>query len=79
MIFPLATTTKAEAVWYYYVCTEATPLNVRSGPGINYPIIGSVPKGYGIHIDVSYRGGEWAPVQRYNLKGFAKVDYICQN
>ena len=47
-IFP---TTSLAWEWRYSCCSNGRPLNVRSGPGKDYPVISKVPYGQQIGVD----------------------------
>jgi hypothetical protein len=57
-------------------------LNVRAGPGVAYPVVGTVPF-YGIGVEV-YAGGQevdsswWVPVQYGDVTGWANSHYLAQ-
>ncbi len=57
---------------YYYVATENYPLNIRSGPGESYEIIGSVERG--TQVAVELWNGEWA----YIGDGWVSGEYLSK-
>ena len=57
-IFP---TTSLAWEWRYSCCSNGKPLNVRSGPGKDYPVISKVPYGQQIGVDHDLGNG-WSEV-----------------
>lgn len=53
------------------VITNGLPLNVRSGPGLNYPVIGSLPNGTSFSTSGRYSNG-WVQVAS---GGWVSTDY----
>ena len=56
----LSSTTKVAKV----ICNA---LNVRSGMGIKYPILGAIPNGYTLPILETYTNTSWVKVSYNNL------------
>lgn len=57
-------------------------LNVRSGPGVNRPIVGTVPH-YGRDVEVhageqEVGGSRWVPVQHGEVSGWANSKYLAR-
>jgi hypothetical protein len=57
-------------------------LNVRAGPGVAYPIVGTIPF-YGIGVEVHTGGQEvdgswWVPVQYGDITGWANSHYLAR-
>jgi len=60
---------------YGVVATESTPLNIRTGPGEKYQVIGTAPKG--ITLRILGKEGSWYKIQDGNgLVGYAKSNYM---
>lgn len=59
----------------YFV--NATILNVRSGPGIKFPITDKLGYGTKIKIDVSYLNG-WCYIIYYDTAGFLSYGYVLK-
>jgi hypothetical protein len=57
--------------------TAQTDLNVRSGPGTQYPVVGSV--GGGESVDVGSCTGSWCQVSFSGGSGFANRSYLAMN
>jgi uncharacterized protein YraI len=60
---------------YGVVATESTPLNIRTGPGEKYQVIGTAQKG--ITLRILGKEGSWYKIQDGNgLVGYASSDYM---
>ncbi len=59
------------------VMTQGRNLNIRSGPGMNFSVIGSIPNG--AYVAVYSSSGEWSNVQYGNITGFANNRYLIFN
>src|SRR6185503_16513555 len=55
--------------------TAQTDLNVRSGPGTNYPVVGSLQGGE--TVDVGSCTGSWCRVSFGGGSGFASRSYLA--
>jgi uncharacterized protein YgiM (DUF1202 family) len=65
-----AFTTSASAIYIRYsACGNGKPLNVRSGPGKNYEVIGSIPYGNEVPIDHDCGNG-WYEIVWGSVPGF---------
>ena len=53
-----------------------TDLNVRAGPGPQYPVIGVIGAGQGTTIDGCIEGSKWCQVQTGSGAGWAYSDYL---
>src|SRR4051794_35215416 len=51
-----------------------SPLNLRAGPGTQYPVVGSIPGG--APVDVAGCTGSWCQVQFGGESGFASSSYL---
>ena len=51
-----------------------SPLNLRAGPGPQYPVVGSLPGG--ATVDVAVCTGSWCQVQFGDESGFASRSYL---
>lgn len=62
----------------YYVTSEI--LNVRSGPGTDYSVIGSLSKGMEIKVTSidGEEGNRWAKFNFEGLTGYAFADYLAK-
>ena len=56
------------------VTTEETPLNLRGGPGENFPILLRIPNGTPVEVLGEYNG--WYVVRVGNVIGYANAQYI---
>ena len=63
-----------QVIWQGVVETESGRLNVRSGPGTEYPRIGSLPKGES--VDVFAEQGDWAYIAGDGLQGYVSKLYL---
>lgn len=57
-------------------------LNVRSGPGVNYPLVGSIPA-HGLGVQVGQSGQEvadalWLPVWHQGISGWVNSHYLAR-
>lgn len=59
---------------YAIVASEASTLNLRSGPGTNYNVIAEIPKG--TQIVVTSYGSEWCAVRWGSLTGYVMTQYL---
>lgn len=60
------------------VCTKSGSLNLRSGPGVTYPIVTKIPRGDEVGIITEYDTG-WAFVQAGKTTGYVNRDYLSVN
>jgi len=51
-----------------------TYLNIRSGPGTNYQIVGKVDAGE--TVEVKKGDGKWAQIEHNGVKGYCSMDFI---
>ena len=56
--FMFTTTALADYYAVYSCCSNGKPLNVRSGPGKEYPVIDKIPYGQAIYV-LGYVGDGW--------------------
>lgn len=56
------------------VATQQTPLNIRSQPSLNAPVIGQAPKG--AKVTILGENGDWYQIQYQNVTGYASKEYI---
>ena len=56
------------------VTTQQTPLNIRSQPSLNAPVIGQAPKG--ATVTILGENGGWYEIQYQNITGYASKEYI---
>ena len=71
----------SEAYAGEYICaTESTPLNIRSGHGSTYPVIGAIPKGATVLVSKASGTGndDWAHVTYNGLSGYASMQYLSK-
>ena len=75
---PVAQPTAPAVPSYYrdvgFVNTNRSSLNIRSGPGENYKVIGSAPKDATVYI-IDYSNG-WYLIYYRGIEGWASCDYI---
>lgn len=58
-----------------YTCVTSTyPLTIRSGHGISYDAIGSIPSG--ATVTVTKGNGSWAHVEYNGVVGYASMEYL---
>jgi Bacterial SH3 domain len=81
---PAATPTRDPDARVYAVTGVALDdvLNVRAGPGIEHPIVGTLPP-YGTGIEVTHRGesaggATWVPIRRADLAGWVNSAYLAR-
>ncbi|MFQ9793535.1 MAG: SH3 domain-containing protein [Acutalibacteraceae bacterium] len=56
------------------VTTQSTPLNIRSRPNLNAPIIGQIPKGASVKVLGQWEN--WYVVDYQGTVGYSSSDYI---
>ena len=54
--------------------TQSTPLNIRSRPNLNAPIIGQIPKGASVKVLGQWEN--WYVVDYQGTVGYSSSDYI---
>lgn len=54
-----------------------TSLNLRTGPGTQYPVLGTIPKGYSVGVAGCVAGYGWCRVGYAGLEGWAASRYIA--
>ncbi|HHW25514.1 MAG TPA: SH3 domain-containing protein [Bacillota bacterium] len=57
-----------------FVNTKQTGLNVRTGPGLTYSIITSLPKG--TRFEILSESGEWTKISYGNITGYVHSSYV---
>ena len=62
----------------YSCCGNGKPLNVRSGPGKDYPIIGSIPYGEWIGVDHDLGNG-WSELIWGSVPGYAMTSLLSRS
>ena len=60
----------------YIVSTNSAPLNMRSGPGQNYGVICTIPKGTTVHVSSISNG--WANVTYDGKSGYCSAQYLTR-
>ena len=60
----------------YRVTTQRDDLNIRSGPGSSYEVIGRIPKD--TQVNVSAVNGEWAYVTYNGVSGWCSAAYLTK-
>lgn len=77
-IFLTALTTVAfsSAAWAAVVASAVTSLNVRSGPGPQYPVVGAIPDKGKATIIGCIQGSLWCQVSFNSVKGWAYSRYL---
>lgn len=68
-------TLDTSAAGRYFVNTSSSPLNVRSGPGTGYTVLGSLPKGTEIDIIGTYNG--WGKIEYDGAEGWISMTYAA--
>ena len=56
--------------------TPAIGLNIRSGAGMNYKILGAMPKGAKVTV-LSDAGNGWVKVKYKNIRGYSSKQYLA--
>ena len=59
-----------------YTCTSKTTLNIRSGHGSGYSVVGSIPSGATVYV--SKADGSWAHVSYNGVNGYASMQYLSK-
>lgn len=59
---------------YYYINTNKSSLNIRSGAGTDFKVIGSVPKGATVYVYEII--GEWARISYNGIVGWVAAGYL---
>ncbi len=54
-------------------------LNVRSGPGTAYPVIGKVYQGQNLTLNARNYASTWVSITLYNLTGWVNASYVQPN
>ena len=62
------------AYWVGKVATKALPLNIRKGAGMNYPVVGSLPRGSSVKI--AYETAGW--LKLYGREGFVASQLVTK-
>lgn len=57
------------------VKTNSLPLNIRSGAGTNYRVLGTMPRG--ASLTVTGESGGWAQIEYRGIKGWASKQYLA--
>lgn len=62
----------------YYVTSDV--LNVRSGPGTNYPVIGSLTQGLKVRVIsvIGDKGNRWAKIKFEGLTAYVSRRYLAK-
>ncbi len=62
----------------YYVTSDV--LNVRSGPGTNYPVIGSLTQGLKVRVIsvIGEKGNRWAKIKFEGLTAYVSRRYLAK-
>jgi len=56
--------------------TATTDLNIRSGPGPEYPVVGVIGASQGTTINGCIQGSKWCQVSYNGVEGWAYSDYL---
>ena len=75
--FTVGETSQSQTVFSYRVNTDGSPLNVRSGPGVSYDRVGSLPDGADINVRKIQDG--WAYTTYNGVSGWASMEYLKIN
>ena len=59
------------------VTTSSGSLNMRSGPGTNYPVVFKLPKGTPVTVLIEYDSG-WAFVDEDGTQGYVSLKYLTK-
>lgn len=72
--FTVGSASGSSAAFAYKVTTSSSNLNMRSGPGTGYTVVGSLPKN--TVISVTKISGNWAYTTYNGVSGWASMDYL---
>lgn len=61
--------------YYGYVSTQKDPLNIRSGAGESYKVLGSIPKGTYIYVQTT-SGNGWYYTTYGGVSGYVSAKYV---
>lgn len=61
--------------YYGYVSTQKDPLNIRSGAGESYKVLGSIPKGTYIYVKTTSTSG-WYYTTYGGVSGYVSASYV---
>ena len=71
--------TTASAIYTAYSnCSNGKPLNVRSGPGKQYPVIGTIPYREQVGVDHDLGNG-WSELVWGSVPGYAMTSLMSRN
>ena len=56
--------------------TAVTPLNIRSGPGPQYPVIGAIASGGKAAVTGCIQGSQWCEISYGGRRGWAYAQYL---
>ncbi|MBE6574050.1 MAG: hypothetical protein E7652_06630 [Ruminococcaceae bacterium] len=63
----------------YYTCTTlSSPLNIRSGHGSSYGVVGSIPSGATVYVSKASgtSASDWGHVEYNGISGYASMEYL---
>lgn len=75
----LATVVLAAPAAAATIATAVTPLNIRSGPGPQYPVIGAISTGANAVISGCIEGSQWCQVTYAGRQGWAYSQYMTMS
>lgn len=74
--FAQTTTTTTTVVASQTLATATTPLNIRSGPGPEYPVIGAIPTNGQATVHGCIEGSLWCQISYNGAQGWAYSQYM---
>ncbi len=73
--FTVGTTSQTQTTFKYTVTTSGGTLNIRSGTGTSYSILGAVPNGTALAVQKI--SGNWAYITYNGISGWVSMDYLA--
>lgn len=61
---------------FAYDAAATAPLNVRTGPGTDYPVIAALSRNQVVEVGQCTRSGSWCQVSATNIRGWASANYL---
>jgi hypothetical protein len=74
--FAQTSTTTTTTVATQTLATATTPLNIRSGPGPEYPVIGAIPTNGQAVVVGCVEGSQWCQITYNGAQGWAYSQYM---
>ncbi|WP_245944947.1 SH3 domain-containing protein [Pelagibacterium lacus] len=61
---------------FAYEAAATTALNVRTGPGTSYPVVGALSANQVVNVSECNASGSWCRVEAANIRGWASASYL---